>query len=55
MEVDDLSWMDIFREKRELFEHLIPSFNYLATTVSLALSSKIETISIDNMLEKMYE
>lgn len=43
-------------EKREYFEHLIPSFTNLAVaTVSHALSSKMKATSIDVKLEKIHE
>lgn len=55
MELDGLSWRDILVEKRELFEHLVPSFNFLVAAVTLSLSSKMEATSIDDVLDKIHE
>lgn len=42
-------------EKQEIFEHLVPSFNYLTTTISPILSSKVESTSIDIVFDKIHK
>lgn len=53
--MEGLNDQHILVEKREFFLASGPSFNYLATTVCLFLSLKIESASTDVVLDKIHE